>query len=281
MNPSRFQKLQKADDSGAGGAGGAGAPPGGGGAGGGGAPAASWFGDAHKDYVSGKGFKSADDAIVSLQNAEKLIGAERAGRTLIRPKDDKDAEGLKAWRAGIGVPEKADDYKLPVPDGMDDSFAKAASAWFHEIGVSKGDGVKLAEKWNAHVAQVLKDTDAQLATESTKQLDGLKTEWGKDFDQNSEFARRFMRESGWDDAKVKRYEETFGTAAMLKDFHGLGKKLGEAGFVKGDGSGGGGMTKEQAKQRIGELQAQRTAGTLKQDEFLKEMDKLGPIAHAA
>lgn len=26
-------------------------------------------------------------------------------------------EGMKAWRAGIGVPEKADDYGLPVPEG--------------------------------------------------------------------------------------------------------------------------------------------------------------------
>ena len=280
MNVNRFPKLQKADDQGGGGAGGGGAP-GGGGEGGGGAPPASWFSDAHKEYVTGKGFKTADDALVSLQNAEKLIGAERAGRTLIRPKDEKDVEGIKAWRTGLGIPEKPDGYKLPVPEGQGDAFAKTAAGWFHELGVEPTIATKLTERWNAHVAQVIKDTDAQLQAESNKQLDGLKTEWGQEFDKNSEFARRFMRESGWDDAKVKRYEETFGTAAMLKDFHGLGKKLGEAGFVKGDGSGGGGMTRDQAKQKIAELQAQRTAGTIKQDEFLKQMDVLGPIAHAA
>lgn len=279
MNARLFQKLQKADEGGGGGGGGA--PNGGGAPGGGGAPAASWFGDAHKDYVTGKGFKSADDALVSLQNAEKLIGAERAGRTLIRPKDEKDVEGIKAWRAGIGVPDKVDDYGLPVPDGQDASFAKAASGWFHEIGVPKDMAQKIATKWNDHIAQVLKDTDTQLQAESTKQLDVLKGEWGNDFDKKAEEARRFMKAAGWDDAKVKRYESTFGTADMLKTFQSLGTKLGEAGFIKGDASGGGGMTKQQALDKIAQLNADRVSGKIKQEDFLKQMDQLGPIAHAA
>lgn len=244
-------------------------------------PPAAWYSDSHKDYVANKGFKTADDALLSLQNAEKLIGAEKAGRTVVLPKDEKDAEGIKAFREKLGVPAKPEEYGLPIPDGHADDFAKVASGWFHELGIPKAAGVALATKWNEHVQAFIKDADAKLAAESSRQLDGLKVEWGDKFDANSEHARRFLKASGWDEAKVRRYEEVFGTADMLKTFHGLGLKMGEPDFMKGDGQSGSSVSPAEARRQLEEAREKRVNGKMSDKDFFAIQERLAPIASAA
>jgi hypothetical protein len=254
----------------------------GGGGGGEGTPAPAWFGnEANKALVESKGFKGVDDVFTWGQNAEKLIGADRAGRTIVLPKDDKDAEGIKAFRTKLGVPEKADDYGLPVPEGGDPAFAKTASAWFHESGVPKDAALKIATKWNEHLKSQMDAIDKQLADNSAKELGELKTKWGDKAQANEEHARRFMKAIGWNDDQVKKFEGAMGTAFMLEHFNSLGQKMGEAGFLKGDGQGGGGVTKDQAKAKVAELNAARTAGTITAAEFQTQIEKYGPIANAA
>ncbi|MET0659134.1 MAG: hypothetical protein ABW110_13365, partial [Steroidobacteraceae bacterium] len=82
-----------------------------------------WFPEAHKSLVETKGFKSVEDVFNWGINAEKLIGLDRAGRTVVLPKDEADVEGRKAYYAKIGVPESADKYELPLPEGDDGSFS--------------------------------------------------------------------------------------------------------------------------------------------------------------
>lgn len=271
-----YRKQQPNDGAGGDGAGGAGAA----GAGGGATPA--WYGaDTNKAVVEAKGFKSVDDVFTAYSNTEKLIGHEKAGRTIVRPKDEKDVEGIKAFRSALGVPESADKYELPIPDGDKGEFAKTASAWMHEIGVPKEQGQKLTAKWNEFVAKSLADSEAAVKAESEKQLTALKTEKGADFDKFAEQARRFMKASGWDDARIGLYESTFGTADMLKTFHALGAKIGGHEFVGGDGQGGGGTNAAQAKQQIATLKEQRIAGKVSDKDFHDKMAVLGPLAERA
>lgn len=246
-----------------------------------GAAAKPWHGESHKDYVTNKGFKSGDDVITSLQNAEKLIGAERAGRTVVLPKDEKDAEGIKAFRSKIGVPESADKYELPLPAGQDGAFAAKAAQWFFDHGVPKAAAQGIAKAWNDHMTAYLAEGEAAEKAESTKQLDALKGKWGTDFDKRAEEARRFMKASGWDDAKVARYEAAFGTADMLETFQALGAKLGEGGFVKGDGQGHGGMTPQAAKDKLNEYRLQRIDGKISDADWQRYQELYGPIAEQA
>ena len=103
--------------------------------------AAAWYGDAHKDIVGAKQWQDPDSVIESYVNLEKLFGADKAGRTIVIPKDENDQEGLKAFRAKIGVPEAPEAYELG-----DTNFAKAASSWFLETGVPKSAAQALAKK---------------------------------------------------------------------------------------------------------------------------------------
>lgn len=251
-----------------------------GGAGGGGA--APWFGEAHKGFVESKGWKTPDDAITSYANLEKLIGADRAGRTIVMPKDDKDVEGLKAFRAKLGVPEKDEEYQLPFPEGDSGEFSKVAAKWFHAHGVPKSAAQAIAKEWNGYFEQMMKAEGDRLKNESETQLNALKGEWGQDFDKRAELARRFLRASGWDDAKVQRYEQAFGTASMLKDFYGWGSKTGEHESAEGERGGGGfGMTPASAREKLEELRQQRIAGSISDKDFHAQMEKLAPIASAA
>lgn len=251
--------------------------------GGNGAAPPAWFGDANKDFVTGKGWKTGDEAITSYRNLETLVGAEKAGRTVVLPKDDKDADGIKAYHAKIGVPEAADKYELPLPEGDDGTFAKVAGGWFHQHGVPKLAAQGIAKAWNDHIGALVKaDQDKATAT-SEMQLTQLKTEWGAEFEQKSEHARRFMRAFGWDEAKVNLYEQTFGTAAMLKDFHGIGSKIAEPGFA-GDGSkGGNGVDKVAAQNKLNEMRIARSENKITDAEWFNgkqaEYENLARIVH--
>ena len=239
-----------------------------------------WYSEAHKEYVTTKGWKTVDDALTSSINLEKLMGADRAGRTVVLPKDEQDVEGVKAFRAKLGIPLDATGYK--VPDGLKDdpllgSFAKLAL----DAGIpASGFDKVLNGMISAAQAQEVEAQNAAKAS-SAAELEKLKAEWGGEFDKNSEYARRFLRASGWDDAKMAKYESAFGTAAMLKDFHGWGSKTGEADFVAGGGSTAMTPSRMAVQKQIEAVRAARIAGTMTEAQFHAEMAILGPKLEAA
>ena len=75
------------------------------------APAPAWYAPEGIDpntstqlgeLVKAKGWKGPADALLSYQNLEKVFGADKAGRTILAPQSDDDADG---WRhADLGWP---------------------------------------------------------------------------------------------------------------------------------------------------------------------------------
>lgn len=244
--------------------------------------AAPWYPDTAKALVEGKGWKSPADAITSYTALETLMGADKAGRTVVMPKDATDVEGTKLFRARLGVPESADKYELPAPSGQGGAeMIKEASGWFHEAGIPKSAAQAITAKWNSHIEGLIKAGQDKAQGESAAQLDKLKGEWGQEFDKNAEYARRFLKAAGWDDAKMAQYEATFGTATMLKDFHQWGTKIGEHGFVAGEGKGGFTPARQAIQQKIDDLRTRRIAGGVSDKDFNAQMSVLGPQLEAA
>lgn len=252
----------------------------GGGDGAGAAANAPWFPEEHKAFVETKGWKTPADALTSYVNLEKLIGADKAGRTVVLPKDEKDAEGLKAFRTKLGVPEAADKYELPLPEGDSGDFAKLAATWMFDAGVPKTAAQAIAKNWNEYFTGLLKQEEAAAQAESTKQLDTLKGKWGQEFDKRSEFARRFLRASGWNEEKVNLYEKTFGTAQMLEDFYNWGSKTAEPDFAGGEG-GGFSMSASTAKAKLDDIRMRRAKGEINdlqwKNTYQAEFEKLSEI----
>lgn len=243
-----------------------------------------WFSDAHKDFVASKGWKSGDDAIQGYINAEKLIGAEKAGRTLVLPKDDNDADGIRSFRSKLGVPESASGYK--TPDTLkDDPLWSQATAAAHKHGIpAKAFDSFMQDVMAAATAQTEKaDTEAKATSERT--LGEIKAKYGDKYEAKVALGQRLV-EKLWPGAtqadidartvRLEKIEKAFGTADMMELFILLGEKVGEP--APGGNENRGGNNAASAQQKIDELRARRLKNEISEKDYLSELEKLGPVA---
>lgn len=273
----------------AGGSAGAGNPAGQGAAGGlGGAGAApDWMGslaDEVKGFVQTKGWKGPADVIGSYQNLEKLLGADKAGRALVPPKDDAAAEEWASFYGKLGRPESPDGYKLAAPEGDTGEFAKVAAGWFHEAGLTAKQAEALQAKWNEHVGGTLTRQQAEFEQKAAIDVQELQKAWGDKFEAQTELARRAIREAGLSAEEGVAIERALGVRKAAEVFAFLGKQFAEAPIKGGEGSRASfGATPEAAKARINSLKADKewTAKYLNGDaEARAEFERLHQIAFA-
>lgn len=256
------------------------------------APTPSWY-DSVKDaevknWLSTKKYPDAESALKSHWSLERLMGADKAGRTVMLPKDDNDSEGWKALSTKLGVPDSADGYKLPMPEGTDDGFAKTAAKWFHEAGVPPRAANKIAEQWNSFITEQVKAGEAADRAESEKQMGALEQQWGGEFAAKRELAQRgyreFAKQFGLDDkAALERAESVLGAANLTKFFAGLGQLNSESAFAGSDGKGGFSMSKDSALTELRQIQADRGSGKINDHAWRTQYEKraieLGKIAY--
>lgn len=115
--------------------------------------------------------------LTSYMNLEKLMGVPQEQLKL--PAKADDVEGWKGIYAKLGMPEKADGYMFNLPKDAPTENADFARKMFHELGLSKRQGETLFTKWNDHAASFLKQQETQASQEAEKQVNSLKSEWGK------------------------------------------------------------------------------------------------------
>ena len=207
------------------------------------------------------GFQDAAAVAQSAYNLEKLIGFDKAGKTVVIPDENSSPETRQAFLSKMGVPETADGYKLPIPPGQTDAFAKEASSWFHEQGISAKAAEGLTTKFNEYSAKAMEAQQQEFAVRSEQEFAGLKTEWGAAYDQNLELGKRaalqFIPGTAEERAAtLQSLEQSLGTGKLLKLMASIGQGLGEHKMMGGEG-GGGVMTPAQANQRIAELKSNR------------------------
>lgn len=206
------------------------------------------------ELVKAKGWKHPSEALMSYSNLERLFGADKAGRTILAPKGDDDADGWNAVYDRLGRPKSPEEYKLPVPEGDDGEFAKAAAPVLHKLGVTTRQAQGLAEWFNTLKAESAKAEAEAFGTKSEAEYKALQTEWGAAAKQNEELARRavakFGQKAGLDQAGLERLEKAIGTAPMLKLFSEIGSSFAEGTFVSSDAPSGGVLTPAQAQNKI-------------------------------
>lgn len=213
-----------------------------------------------RTWAEAKGFKDPLTAVESAYNLEKLLGFDKAGRTLVMPGENATPEEIKAFNAKLGVPETADGYKLPVPDGVDESFAKTAAQWFHENGVPAKAAEQIASKWNETMAAQQKAADDAFAVQSENEFKTWQAEQGAAATQNIELAKRAASQfipaadTAERQAIMEKMERAMGTGAFMKMMSSIGSGLSEHKVHTG-GAGGLTPTPAQAQQRINELRS--------------------------
>lgn len=205
-----------------------------------------------RGYVQNKGFKDPANILESYRNLEKFHGVPQE-RLLRLPEKEDDPEWNGIYER-LGRPKEAKEYQIKVPEKMGDpKFAEWAKGTFHELGLSKKQAEKLAEKWNGYIGNTLAERDQQYQHDLAQQDKNLQSEWGQAYSQNVEIAKNAAAKFGIDAQTIDKLEQSMGFAGVMKFMHRIGAGLGEHNFVGDNGKAPGVLTPEAARNEISRL----------------------------
>jgi hypothetical protein len=175
-------------------------------------------------YLDSRGWKGPDDVITSYRNLEKLTGAG-ADKLIKLPTNDDPAAWNDIYNK-MGRPAGAADYKLPVPEGDKGEFAKTASNWFHEAGLSQAQAAKVAEKFNLHNAETMKAEQAKADHAAAEDVKALEAAWGPNYQANTALVERAAQTFGMTEQQLLGLKSTLGPKAAMEFLHKIGSKIG-------------------------------------------------------
>ncbi|MEY2875312.1 MAG: hypothetical protein RLZZ373_2683 [Pseudomonadota bacterium] len=220
----------------------------------------SWLpADADADmvgHVQNKAWAGAVDAVKGHRELEKLLGADRAGRTITIPTTADAPEWAQVWTK-LGKPQGPDGYGIKPADGADPKFAQAAAEVFHKANLTAGQAQMLAAWYSEQGGAA---TSAQFAAEQAAleaEHAALSKDWGTgpDAGARKELARRAAVHLGLDEGAIDAMEKVAGFSKTMKALAQVGDMLREHG-VEGIGDVGSfGMTPEGASAKRKQLMA--------------------------
>jgi len=211
---------------------------------------------ATKAWAEAKGLQNGnfENVLGSYHNLEKLVGADRAGRTITVLGDDPTPEEKNAYFTKLGRPETAADYSLRLPEGVtDDTRLTMMRNKAHELGLSDAQLVGLAEADAAYVeaaTQGVIDTNAVSAADAEAQL---RTDWGAAYDLKVAGIDVAAHKLGITEDQLVSLRETMGPVAAMKFVDGLNTKMGDHDFEEDGAMIAGHKTPEQARTEMSEL----------------------------
>jgi hypothetical protein len=198
----------------------------------------SWYGTIEsedlKAWADNKNFATPYDALSSYQQLEKYMGADKAGRGVIIPKDGSSDEEWSQFYGKIGRPDDAGGYDLPIPEGSGDDFANAMSQIMFDSGVPKGAAQKLAEGWNEYNVKMAEEVQKQQDAQLVQQEQSLRTEWGGAYDKNVSIAKNAAKEFGISGDQIDALQGALGFDGVMKLFSDMGNKIADDSFIGGD-----------------------------------------------
>jgi hypothetical protein len=247
---------------------------------------ANGFDDAALNVIQAKGWKSPVEQHQSYVNLEKLVGA--GPDKLIKIPTGSDPNAWNEVYSKLGRPADPNGYKIPVPEGDKGDFAKMASKWFHESGLSQNQAEKLASQWNAHQAETTKAEQTATAQKHSVEVEQLKASWGDKYQANTVLVDRAAQTFGLTDEHLQGLKAAMGPKAAMELLHQIGSKIGvDDQFVSGDSKPGlMSMSTEQAIAKIQSNKADRafverfnSQDPKTRSEAREEMDRLHQIAY--
>lgn len=185
--------------------------------------------DGLRGWVEAKGLHNAgiENVVKSYHNLEKLIGADKADRTVMLPGPDAEATEMDAFYQRLGRPEDAKGYQLPVPEGDDGKMAEWAQGVFFEAGLTEKQAAMVAEKWNEYAGGIQQSQTSKGQEEGKKAEAELRREWGAAYDQKMNGIENAAVQLGMEREEIIGLRETMGPAAAAKFIDKLAGRLGE------------------------------------------------------
>lgn len=207
-------------------------------------------------YAQNKGWDNPMKVLDSYKNLEKLFGADKAGRTVVMPKEGED---YGAFYDKLGRPSDANGYKVQTGEGSDPAATQALLGKFHELGLSKSQGEALANWFNESIQTGKQAEENNRAMQFDKEENALRTEWGAAYTQNVAAAQNAARGLGMDAETIDKISGAIGHQATMSLLAKIGGSMSEDKFVTGANQPGFNsvMTPAQAKAEIQSLMGDR------------------------
>jgi len=233
--------------------------------------AKEWYDGADEEtigYIQNKAWKSPLEAITSYKELETFRGASE-DKLLFLPKDPEAEGAYDAIYTKLGRPETPDDYKVDIPEEMtiDENRMAMFKQEAHKQGLNDKAFNSFIKADAAYNAKVNEEIETELSKQQSIEVDQLKKDWGKGYEEKAELGRRFIRDNmpeGVDSkAMLNAIERAIGTGVTLRLFGNAGQQgTREDAISDSSGDRPFGYTKEQAiadkKVLMSEIQGDRT-----------------------
>lgn len=206
-------------------------------------------------YAEAKGFHNTqpENVVNSYRNLEKLMGADKAGRTFTLPNEGASSDEMNTFYSKIGRPDDAAGYGLTATEGDTSGFADAASAKFHELGISAKQASGLHEFWEGFTGTMqTKANDAQQISRVDAE-NALRSEWGAAYDTRLANVDKAAAAFGLGDSQLNGLREAMGPVEAMKFVYDLNSKIGDDTFDRGVVVDDGVMTPDQARAEQNKL----------------------------
>lgn len=218
-----------------------------------------------------------------------MIGADRAGRTVVIPDDKYDDQGnlvkaddagRQAFYAKIGVPAKAEDYNLPVPaDNPYPEFKTLMQSVFHENGVSSRQALAISKGWEGALGKMEEAIRAREDAQSNLEMAELERAWGANYQERLAIGARgraWLSEQlgGLTDVQQRQLESLLGTTKFMTMMWKFGAGNKEISTAGGDAQKGGGFapSASDAQRELDQIRADRQNGKISDYEW-RDLDK--------
>jgi hypothetical protein len=226
-----------------------------------GAASAPWFADFKnpdvKTWAEKLNLPNAEMAAQKAYNLEKLLGADKAGRGVVLPKEG-DAKAQEEFYSKLGKPAKVEDYKIEMPDGSDTEQLKAALPLFHKHNLTQSQASGLAKEWTEMQMAKQQAEVEKAQQQATLDHETLKKEWGAEYNTRVQMANAAMRAAGITPEEGLKLEMALGVGRAAKIMSELGKSHMEAPVHRSDDAATKfGITPEEARGKITALKGDK------------------------
>lgn len=208
-----------------------------------------------KSWAEAKGLQngSFENVLGSYHNLEKMVGADKAGRTITLLGDDAPPEAVNEFYTKLGRPEAPDQYSVQAPDGADNTRLEMMRNMAHELGLTDKQFAGLAAADAQYIETATQGMETQNQTTAADAEAQLRKEWGAAYELKAAQIDVAANKLGFTDEHLAGLRQAMGPVDALKFVDSLNSKMGDHDFDNGETVQPGHLTPEQAKTQLGEL----------------------------
>lgn len=209
-----------------------------------------------KTWAVTKGLQNGtiENVLGSYHNLERVMGADKAGRTVVLLGDEPTDEQTNEFFTKLGRPKEAKDYAFKLPEGETDTArldAMRLSA--HALGITDKQFTGLAEADGTFLAALAQANTDQAAISAADATAALKKEWGAAYDKKVAGIDVAAEKLGFSKEHLEGLRSAMGPVEAMKFVDGLNTRMGDHDFDSGDPVVPGFLTPEQARLKLSEL----------------------------